>query len=61
LLFADKVAQVITHLQRFVDLAPALTPIIHYFQQNQERMHYGTYQQRGYFIDSGAIERLSGK
>jgi len=56
LLFADKVAQVITHLQRFVDLAPALAPIIHYFQQNQERMYYGTYQQRGYFIGSGAIE-----
>jgi len=56
LLFADKVEQVITHLQRFVDLAPALAPIIHYFQQNQARMHYGTYQQRGYFIGSGAIE-----
>jgi hypothetical protein len=56
LLFADKVEQVITHLQRFVDLAPALAPIIHYFQQNQERMRYGTYRQRGYFIGSGAIE-----
>jgi hypothetical protein len=56
LLFADKVEQVIAHLQRFVDLAPALTPIIHYFQQNQARMHYGTYHQRGYFIGSGAIE-----
>jgi hypothetical protein len=55
-LFADKVEQVIAHLQRFVDLAPALTPIIHYFQQNQARMHYGTYHQRGYFIGSGAIE-----
>jgi hypothetical protein len=28
----------------------------HYFQQNQARMRYGTYQQRGYFIGSGAIE-----
>jgi hypothetical protein len=56
LLFADKVEQVITHLQRFVDLAPALAPILHYFQHNQARMHYGTYQQRGYFIGSGAIE-----
>jgi hypothetical protein len=56
LLFADKVEQVIAHLQRFVDLAPALTPIIHYFQQNQARLHYGTYHQRGYFIGSGAIE-----
>jgi hypothetical protein len=56
LLFADQVAQVITHLQRFVDLAPDLEPIIHYFQHNQARMHYGTYQQRGYFIGSGAIE-----
>jgi len=56
LLFADNVEQVITHLQRFVDLAPDLAPIIHYFHQNQERMRYGTYQQRGYFIGSGAIE-----
>jgi hypothetical protein len=56
LLFADQVAQVITHLQRFVDLAPGLVPIIHYFQQNQARMRYGTYHQRGYFIGSGAIE-----
>jgi hypothetical protein len=55
-LFADKVEQVITHLQRFMDLAPGLAPIIHYFQQNQVRMRYGTYQQRGYFIGSGAIE-----
>lgn len=55
-LFADKVEQVITHLQRFMDLAPGLAPIIHYFQQNQARMRYGTYQQRGYFIGSGAIE-----
>jgi hypothetical protein len=56
LLFADKVEQVIAHLQRFVDLAPGLAAIIHYFQQNQERMRYGTYQQCGYFIGSGAIE-----
>lgn len=56
LLFADKVEQVITHLQQFVDLAPALESIIHYFQYNQDRMRYGTYRQRGYFIGSGAIE-----
>ena len=56
LLFADKIAQVITHLQHFVDIAPGLDSIIHYFQQNQGRMQYGTYQQRGYFIGSGAIE-----
>lgn len=56
LLFADQIAQVITHLQHFVDIAPGLESIIHYFQQNQSRMQYGTYQQRGYFIGSGAIE-----
>jgi hypothetical protein len=56
LLFADQVEQVIAHLQRFVDIAPSLASIIHYFQQNQGRMRYGTYQQRGYFIGSGAIE-----
>jgi hypothetical protein len=52
LLFADQIAQGITHLHRFVDLAP----IIHYFQQNHARMLYGTYRQRGYCIGSGAIE-----
>jgi hypothetical protein len=56
LLFDDKVEQVIAHLQHFLDLAPALAPIIHYFQQNVARMRYGTYRQRGYFIGSGAIE-----
>jgi hypothetical protein len=56
LLFADKGQQVIVHLQRFLDLAPALAPIIHYFQENGARMRYGTYRQRGYFIGSGAIE-----
>jgi len=52
----DKVAQVITRLERFLDLAPALATIIHYFQQNAERRRYGTYRQQGYFIGSGAIE-----
>ena len=56
LLLEDKVEQVITHLEHFLDLAPALAPIIHYFQQNAGRMRYGTYRQRGYFIGSGAIE-----
>ena len=56
LLLDDKVSQVITHLQAFLDLRPALAPILHYFQQNQERMRYGTYRQKGYFIGSGAIE-----
>jgi hypothetical protein len=56
LLFADKVAQVMTHLQWFVDIAPDLEPILHYFRHHQARMHYGTYQRRGYFIGSGAIE-----
>lgn len=40
--FAEQVAQGIPHLQHFVDLAPGLASIIHYFQQNQERMRYGT-------------------
>ena len=56
LLFDDKVEQVIAHLQHFLDLRPALTPIIHYFAQNVARMRYGTYRRRGYFIGSGAIE-----
>jgi hypothetical protein len=56
LLLEDKVLQVITHLHAFLDIRPALAPILHYFQQNQARMRYGTYRQRGYFIGSGAIE-----
>ena len=56
LLFADQVAQVITHLQGFVEIAPALETIVHYFQRHQARMRYGTYRQQGYFIGSGAIE-----
>jgi hypothetical protein len=56
LLLEDKVAQVLTHLEHFLDLAPALAAILHYFQQNRERMRYGTYRQKGYFIGSGAIE-----
>jgi hypothetical protein len=55
-LLEDKVEQVLTHLERFLDLAPALATIIHYFQHNAARMRYGTYRQRGYFIGSGAIE-----
>ncbi len=56
LLLEDKVEQVITRLERFLDLAPALAVILHYFAQNAGRMRYGTYRQRGYFIGSGAIE-----
>lgn len=56
LLLEDKVGAVMAHLERFLDIAPALAPILHYFQQNAGRMCYGTYRQRGYFIGSGAIE-----
>ena len=56
LLLADKGEAGIAQLERFVDLAPALATTIHYFQQNADRMRYGTYRQRGYFIGSGAIE-----
>src|SRR5215510_14976859 len=55
-LLEDKVEQVLTRLERFLDLAPALGTILHYFEQNASRMRYGTYRQRGYFIGSGAIE-----
>jgi hypothetical protein len=56
LLLENNVAQVIAHLQYFLDIRPALAPILHYFQQNTGRMRYGTYRMRGYFIGSGAIE-----
>ncbi len=55
-LLADEVGRVIKHLECFLDLAPALAGILHYFEQNAGRMRYGTYRQRGYFIGSGAIE-----
>ncbi|MGH7964461.1 MAG: hypothetical protein ACRERD_22035, partial [Candidatus Binatia bacterium] len=56
LLFEDKVAQVITHLEHFLDLAPGLAAILHYFHPHAPRMCYGTYRARGLFIGSGAIE-----
>jgi hypothetical protein len=56
LLLENKVEQVMAHMERFLDLVPALAAILHYFQQNAGRMRYGTYRQRGYFIGSGAIE-----
>ena len=56
LLLQDEVEWVLAHIEPFLDLVPALAPILHYFQQNTDRMRYGTYRQRGYFIGSGAIE-----
>ena len=56
LLLTDQVEHVIAHLLAFLELRPALAPILHYFHHNQARMRYGTYRQRGYFIGSGAIE-----
>src|SRR5207249_2293063 len=56
LLLDDKVEQVLTRLEHFLDLAPALAAMLPYFQQNRERMRYGTSRQKGYFIGSGAIE-----
>jgi hypothetical protein len=55
-LLEDKVSQVITPLPAFLDIRPPLAPILHYFEQTQDRMHYGTYRQKGDFIGSGAIE-----
>lgn len=55
-LLEDKVEQVLTRLERFLDLAPALAALIRYCQQHAARMRYGTSRQRGYFIGSGAIE-----
>lgn len=56
LLLGDKGEQVIAHLQHFLDLRPALAPLLHYFQHNAARMRYATDRQRGDFIGSGAIE-----
>ena len=59
LLLDDKVEQVISHLEHFLDLSPALAPLMHYFQQNAARMRYGTYRARGLFIGSGAVDNRS--
>ena len=56
LLREDKVARVLAPVEHFLDLAPPLAPLLHYFHHNQARMRYGPYRQRGYFIGSGAIE-----
>jgi len=53
---ADKVEPGIAPLERFLALAPALAPLLHYFHQNAARMRYGTSRARGLFIGSGAIE-----
>jgi hypothetical protein len=37
-----KVEQVLTHLERFLDLVPALAAILHYVQQNAGRLRYGS-------------------
>jgi ribosomal protein S27AE len=56
LLLEDKVEHVISHLEQFLEIRPALAPILQYFHHNAGRMRYGTYRQRGCFIGSGAIE-----
>jgi hypothetical protein len=40
-LLLDNKEEVIAHLQHFLDLSPALAPILHYFQRNGGRMRYG--------------------
>ena len=44
------------HLQAFLDLRPALAPILHYVARHQARMRYGSSWRQGYFIGAGASE-----
>lgn len=56
LLLEDTGEQVIAQLQHFLELRPALAPLIHSLRHNAVRMCSTTYRQRGYVIGSGAIE-----
>ena len=35
---------------------PAVQKALHYFEHNLERMRYGTFRRKGYFIGSGVVE-----
>lgn len=51
----------LAHGEHVLDVAPTRAPLLHYFQQNQDRMRYGTYRQHGYFIGSGVPLESAGK
>jgi len=56
LLWAGDVQTLLDHLHAQTVHKPSLRPIITYFQNNQQRMHYATYRANGWQIGSGTIE-----
>jgi len=60
LLLSDQVAQVIRTLQNIKTenskTEKSRIDTIRYYQNNEKRMHYKTYKEKGYLIGSGAIE-----
>jgi len=56
LLFEDNVEQVIAELHLFEGIDKKLDQIAQYFENNKERMRYGTFRAQGLIIGSGAIE-----
>ena len=62
LLISGQIKSCIKELQDTIEFAPggaalkSLTELISYYRENQRRMHYGEYLERGLLIGSGAIE-----
>lgn len=59
LLLKDRVQKIIDAAQTQSLGRPnqqAVAKALHYFQHNVERMQYGTFRKRGYFIGSGVVE-----
>ena len=61
-LLRDEVVQLIeqTREQCPVNSLGPVEDALHYFENNIDRMQYGTYREKGYFIGSGVIERYPG-
>lgn len=56
LLFEDKVSDVLNNIRQYLDLSPQLATILQYLENNQSRIRYGYFRQRGFYIGSGAVE-----
>jgi len=57
---ADEIEKVIKELKntitKTIETQKALNDVIRYYENNMERMKYGTFLKKGYLIGSGAIE-----
>lgn len=58
--FEDKIEEVISQARKLATETDcdqeAVTKKINYFENNKDRMKYGTYKRKGYFYGSGVIE-----